>query len=71
LLAEQREIEVHTSRQRVEGSAVQGVYPFSEIAREDSTFLIDLMVQIVDLNEDAKKDVDFGDDLFGFLFSGL
>ena len=47
------------------------MYPFSEIAREDGAFLIDLVVQVVDLNEDAKKDVDFGDDLFGFLFSGL
>ena len=47
------------------------MYPFSKVARENSAFLVDLVIQVVDLNENAKEDVDFGDDLFGFLLSGL
>ena len=47
------------------------MYPLNEMAREDGAILNDLVVQIVNLNEDAKEYVNFWDDLLVLLLSWL
>ena len=47
------------------------MYPFGELGREDSAFLIDVVVQIVDLGKDPEEDVNFGDNFFRFSLSIL
>ncbi len=64
LLAEQRVIKIHAGREGIKSPAVQRVYPFSEMAGENHAFLIDHVVQVVDLNENSEEDIDFGDNFF-------
>lgn len=47
------------------------MYPLSEVCREYGTVVVDLVVQIEDLNQDAEEDVDLGDDLLWFLLPTL
>ena len=47
------------------------MYPLSEMCREDGAIVDDLVVQIVNLNENAEEDVDLRDDLFLLLLPTL
>ena len=44
------------------------MYPLSEVCREYGAFLVDFVIEVVNLNEDSEEDVDFGDNVFLFLF---